>query len=48
MPRTVLVEMNQLGRTEDFTPVRFASLVPRGSLRTVTILGHDGRTLLAA
>jgi threonylcarbamoyladenosine tRNA methylthiotransferase MtaB len=46
--RTVLVEMNQLGRTEDFTPVRFASAVPRGSLSAVTILGHDGRTLLAA
>jgi threonylcarbamoyladenosine tRNA methylthiotransferase MtaB len=46
--RRVLVEMNRLGHTDDFTPVRFASEVPRGDLRVVTILGHDGRTLLAA
>jgi threonylcarbamoyladenosine tRNA methylthiotransferase MtaB len=48
MRRNVLIELNQLGRTEGFTPVRFASPVRRGDLRTVTITGHDGRELLAA
>ncbi|MDF2999653.1 MAG: tRNA ((6)-L-threonylcarbamoyladenosine(37)-C(2))-methylthiotransferase MtaB, partial [Xanthobacteraceae bacterium] len=46
--RRVLIELNQLGRTEAFTPVRFSSSVARGDLREVTILGHDGRELLAA
>ncbi|KAB0264609.1 tRNA (N(6)-L-threonylcarbamoyladenosine(37)-C(2))-methylthiotransferase MtaB [Microvirga brassicacearum] len=46
--RRVLIELNQLGRTEAFTPVRFSSPVARGDLRDVTILGHDGRELLAA
>lgn len=46
--RRVLIELNQLGRTEAFTPVRFSSPVARGDLREVTILGHDGRELLAA
>jgi threonylcarbamoyladenosine tRNA methylthiotransferase MtaB len=48
MRRNVLIELNQLGRTEGFTPVRFASPVQRGDLRAVTITGHDGRELLAA
>ncbi len=46
--RRVLIELNQLGRTEAFAPVRFSSPVERGDLREVTILGHDGRHLLAA
>ncbi len=46
--RTVLTELNGIGRTEAFTPVRFASAVPRGELRRVAIAGHNGRELLAA
>jgi threonylcarbamoyladenosine tRNA methylthiotransferase MtaB len=46
--RHVLIELNQIGRTETFTPVRFASPVQRGDLRPVTITGHNGRELLAA
>jgi threonylcarbamoyladenosine tRNA methylthiotransferase MtaB len=46
--RQVLVETNLLGRTEGFTPVRFASAVKPGEIRDVTIAGHDGRELLAA
>jgi threonylcarbamoyladenosine tRNA methylthiotransferase MtaB len=46
--RHVLIELNQIGRTEAFTPVRFASPVQRGDLQPVTITGHNGRELLAA
>jgi threonylcarbamoyladenosine tRNA methylthiotransferase MtaB len=46
--RNVLIELNQIGRTEAFTPVRFTSPVERGDLRPVTIAGHNGRELLAA
>ena len=46
--RRVLIELNQLGRTEAFTPVRFCLAGHRGDLREVTILGHDGKHLLAA
>jgi threonylcarbamoyladenosine tRNA methylthiotransferase MtaB len=46
--RSVLIEANQLGRTEGFTLVRFASPVKRGEIRAVTIAGHDGKDLLAA
>jgi threonylcarbamoyladenosine tRNA methylthiotransferase MtaB len=46
--RRVLVETGQLGRTEGFTPVRFTDPVEAGTIRTVTIAGHDGRELLAA
>jgi len=46
--RHVLIELNQLGRTEAFTPVRFSAPVQRGDLRPVTITGHNGRELLAA
>ncbi|WP_210496398.1 tRNA (N(6)-L-threonylcarbamoyladenosine(37)-C(2))-methylthiotransferase MtaB [Microvirga antarctica] len=45
--REVLIELNQLGRTQAFTPVRFSAPVPRGEIRQVTIAGHDGRVLLA-
>lgn len=46
--RNVLIELNQIGRTEAFTPVRFTSPVERGDLRSVTIMGHNGQELLAA
>jgi threonylcarbamoyladenosine tRNA methylthiotransferase MtaB len=46
--RNVLIEANQLGRTEGFTLVRFASPVTRGEIQAVTIAGHDGKDLLAA
>jgi threonylcarbamoyladenosine tRNA methylthiotransferase MtaB len=46
--RNVLIELHRIGRTEAFTPVRFASPVERGDLRPVTITGHNGRELLAA
>jgi threonylcarbamoyladenosine tRNA methylthiotransferase MtaB len=46
--RNVLIEANQLGRTEGFTLVRFASPVKRGEIQAVTIAGHDGKDLLAA
>ncbi|RDI62324.1 tRNA (N(6)-L-threonylcarbamoyladenosine(37)-C(2))-methylthiotransferase MtaB [Microvirga subterranea] len=46
--RRVLIELNRIGRTEAFTPVRFSSPVARGDLRPVTITGHNGRELLAA
>jgi threonylcarbamoyladenosine tRNA methylthiotransferase MtaB len=46
--RQVLVESDQLGRTEGFTPVRLSQAVEAGEIRDVTIAGHDGRVLLAA
>jgi threonylcarbamoyladenosine tRNA methylthiotransferase MtaB len=46
--RQVLVETGQLGRTEGFTLVRFNDPVEAGTIRAVTIAGHDGRELLAA
>jgi threonylcarbamoyladenosine tRNA methylthiotransferase MtaB len=46
--RQVLVESSQLGRTEGFTLVRFNEAVEAGTIRAVTIAGHDGRELLAA
>jgi threonylcarbamoyladenosine tRNA methylthiotransferase MtaB len=42
----VLAERGGTGRTEGFTPVRLAA--EPGTLRTVTIAGHDGRALIAA
>jgi len=46
--RQVLVESGQLGRTEHFTPVRFAEPRQPGEILTVAIASHDGRQLLAA
>jgi threonylcarbamoyladenosine tRNA methylthiotransferase MtaB len=46
--RRVLVETGALGRTEGFTPVRFAAPVHPGDIVAATIAGHDGRELLAA
>jgi threonylcarbamoyladenosine tRNA methylthiotransferase MtaB len=47
-PRSVLTEAPDMGRTEQFTPVRLARAAPPGVIFTVTIAGHDGRRLLAA
>ena len=44
----VLTERGGLGRTEAFTPVRLRPETPAGVLRDVTIVGHDGRVLIAA
>ncbi len=46
--RNVLTETADTGRTEGFTPVRFASPVAAGEIRSVTIAAHDGRMLRAA
>jgi threonylcarbamoyladenosine tRNA methylthiotransferase MtaB len=46
--RRVLVESDGIGRTEGFTPVRFAVPAEPGEIRAVTVAGHDGRMLLAA
>ncbi|MCG7394857.1 tRNA (N(6)-L-threonylcarbamoyladenosine(37)-C(2))-methylthiotransferase MtaB [Microvirga sp. ACRRW] len=46
--RNVLVEANQVGRTEGFTLVRFANPVTQGTILPTTIAGHDGKDLLAA
>ncbi|HEX2553007.1 MAG TPA: tRNA (N(6)-L-threonylcarbamoyladenosine(37)-C(2))-methylthiotransferase MtaB [Microvirga sp.] len=46
--RQVLVESDGIGRTEGFTPVRFAAPVEPGEIRAVTVAGHDGRMLVAA
>jgi len=44
--RRVLTERNQIGRTEQFTPVRIAC--EPGRMLDVTIASHDGRQLIAA
>ena len=46
--RRVLVESNDIGRTEHFTQVRLASPVGPGLVLDLTIAGHDGVQLLAA
>ena len=46
--RNVLIESNQLGRTEGFTLVRFDRPVTPGEIVPATIAGHDGKELLAA
>jgi len=46
--RRVLVEQNDMARTEPFTPVRLSTHAEPGMLIDVTIAGHDGRHLLAA
>jgi len=46
--RNVLVETGEMGRTEHFTPVRLASSAEAGVIVDLTIVGHDGRLLLAA
>jgi threonylcarbamoyladenosine tRNA methylthiotransferase MtaB len=46
--RNALIETDCLGRTEGFTLVRFATAVTPGDILPVTIVGHDGKELLAA
>jgi threonylcarbamoyladenosine tRNA methylthiotransferase MtaB len=45
--RRVLVETNEMGRTEQFTPVQLAAPTEPGTIIDVTISGHDRRRLLA-
>jgi threonylcarbamoyladenosine tRNA methylthiotransferase MtaB len=46
--RRVLVETEEIGRTAQFTPVRFGGHAPTGHILDVNISGHDGRHLIAA
>jgi threonylcarbamoyladenosine tRNA methylthiotransferase MtaB len=46
--RRVLVEANDLGHTEHFTPVRLARHAEPGTILDLTMSGHDGRHLMAA
>jgi threonylcarbamoyladenosine tRNA methylthiotransferase MtaB len=46
--RRVLVESRALGRTEQFTQVRFNASAAPGNILKIEIVGHDGRQLLAA
>ncbi len=46
--RRVMAKSSGVGRTEQFTPVRFAATVTPGAIVDLTIADHDGRQLLAA
>jgi threonylcarbamoyladenosine tRNA methylthiotransferase MtaB len=46
--RRVLTESREIGRTEQFTPVRFSMPVEPGKILSLTMTSHDGRQLLAA
>ena len=46
--RRVLTESNDIGRTEQFTPVRLSAHAEPGHIVDVTIAAHDGKHLLAA
>jgi len=46
--RRVLTEAGNTGRTEQFTPVKFAAPIEPGRILDLTIGAHDGRQLLAA
>jgi threonylcarbamoyladenosine tRNA methylthiotransferase MtaB len=46
--RRVLTESHDIGRTEQFTPVRLAAPVEPGKILDLTMASHDGRQLLAA
>jgi threonylcarbamoyladenosine tRNA methylthiotransferase MtaB len=46
--RRVLVEQPDMGRTEQFTPVRLTARAEPGTILDLAIAGHDGRQLLAA
>ncbi len=46
--RLVLTERGGIGRTEQFTPVRLAAPIEPGAILDLTMVGHDGRQLLAA
>jgi len=45
---SILTESPRMGRTEQFTEVRFAADQPEGAIITATIGGHDGAALQAA
>ena len=44
---SILMEAPDMGRTEQFTEVRFAAPQPVGEIVTATITGQDGRQLVA-
>jgi threonylcarbamoyladenosine tRNA methylthiotransferase MtaB len=44
----VLVESRDSGRTEHFTPVRLSAPAEPGVIVEVALVGHDGRSLIAA
>lgn len=44
----VLAETRDMGRTEQFTPVRLAAPIEPGVILEVTVTGHDGREAKAA
>jgi threonylcarbamoyladenosine tRNA methylthiotransferase MtaB len=46
--RSVLAESKDIGRTEQFTPVRLSAPVEPGTILDLTMTGHDGRQLRAA
>jgi threonylcarbamoyladenosine tRNA methylthiotransferase MtaB len=46
--RRVLTESRELGRTEQFTPVRLAAPVEPGIMLDVVVAGHDAQKLIAA
>jgi threonylcarbamoyladenosine tRNA methylthiotransferase MtaB len=46
--RRLLMESNDVGRTEQFTPVCVAGMAEAGRIVDVSIAGHDGRQLIAA
>jgi threonylcarbamoyladenosine tRNA methylthiotransferase MtaB len=46
--RQVLIESDELGRTEHFTRLRLGAPMAPGDIVDVTVTGHDGRQLLAA
>jgi len=46
--RRVLTESDAIGRTEQFTQVRFKAPLEPGQILDVAITGHDGHRLLAA
>jgi threonylcarbamoyladenosine tRNA methylthiotransferase MtaB len=46
--RLVLTERGGVGHTEQFTAVRLATPVAPGAILDLTMMGHDGRQLLAA
>jgi threonylcarbamoyladenosine tRNA methylthiotransferase MtaB len=48
MRRPVLTESADQGRTEHFTPVKFATPVAAGTIIDAAVAGHDGKRLLAA
>jgi threonylcarbamoyladenosine tRNA methylthiotransferase MtaB len=46
--RRVLAESNEIGRTEQFTPVRLATPAEPGTILDLKMAAHDGKRLLAA